>query len=327
MGGARVKSWAGAFLAGTFVLALLAAMLRGHSGKIRMMEARLEESEDRMREQRGEFDRVRRHRHSLEKELEDLRGRLDGRDPQALYSDILAPSVQINGNGGMGGGTIIYSQPGHTYVITAFHVVRKAVRGDRSEPVLVRIFDADGALLDTVDADVAAHDPKKDLALLRARKESIRPRVARLATREALRKVRVFEPVYAVGCPLGHDPLPTRGEVATLNKEVGGERFWMMSAPTTFGNSGGGIFHRESRRLIGVSVMVCTYEGEVATPVPHLGILISMEGVYDWLDSIHYRFLYDPRLSIDDEAREREAAVVRSASEPLPLEDGGAGGR
>ena len=67
--------------------------------------------------------------------------------------------------------------------------------------------------------------------------------------------------------------------------------------------------------------------GEVATPVPHLGILVSMDGVYDWLDSIHYRFLYDPRFSVEDDAREREAAVARSAAEPLPLGDGGTGDR
>ena len=85
----------------------------------------------------------------------------------------------------------------------------------------------------------------------------------------------------------------------------------MMNAPTTFGNSGGGIFSRETHRLIGVSVMVCTYDGD-ATPVSHLGILISMEGVYDWLDSIHYRFLYDPAVSIEDESSQRQNPVARS---------------
>jgi S1-C subfamily serine protease len=163
-----------------------------------------------------------------------------------------------------------------------------------TEPCEVRIYDGSGELLDEVEADLVARDEGKDLALLKLRTGRVYGTVARLASRASLRSVRVFTPLYAIGCPLGHDPLPTIGEVASLRKEVGGENFWMMTAPTIFGNSGGGVFHRETRELIGVSVMICTYDGAVSTPVPHLGILVSLETVYDWLDSLQYRFLYDP---------------------------------
>jgi hypothetical protein len=73
----------------------------------------------------------------------------------------------------------------------------------------------------------------------------------------------------------------------------------MMNAPTIFGNSGGGVFHRETRELLGVSVMVCTYDGAVSTPVPHLGIMVSLETVYDWLDDLHYQFIYDPEYPLE----------------------------
>lgn len=226
----------------------------------------------------------------------------DPRDPALLQQDILGPSVQVNVLGSVGGGTLLFSRETHSYVITAHHVVHKIVAGHDDEtrpPAEVTLYDARGASIDTVEGDLVAWDERKDLALLRLRAVHEFRNVARLASRETLRSIRVFTPIYAVGCPLGHDPLPTLGEVATLNKEVHGERFWMMNAPTIFGNSGGGVFHRETRELIGVSVMVCTYDGAVSTPVPHLGILVSLETVYDWLDSLNYHFIYDPEFPLE----------------------------
>jgi S1-C subfamily serine protease len=252
---------------------------------------------------------------TLNQEIERLRSEFDRR-PQAapapaaapvaaapkdldgLQRDVLAPSVQVNAKGSVGGGTLLSSRENRTYVVTAFHVVSKLAGpgSDREtrEPADVTLYDAGGEPEETVAADLVEWNEGKDLALLRLRSVKEYPRVSRLASRETLRAVRVFTPIYAVGCPLGHDPLPTLGEIATLHKEVKGERFWMMNAPTIFGNSGGGIFHRESRELIGVSVMVCTYEGAVATPVPHLGVLVSLEAVYDWLDGLGLRCIYDP---------------------------------
>jgi S1-C subfamily serine protease len=226
----------------------------------------------------------------------------DPRDPAALQRDILGPSVQVNVNGSVGGGTLLFSRETHSYVVTAHHVVHKIIVGHDAEtrpPAEVTLYTGTGAVVDTVEGDLVAWDERKDLALLRLRAVHEYRNVARLASRDTLRSVRVFTPIYAVGCPLGHDPLPTPGEVATLNKELNGERFWMMNAPTIFGNSGGGVFHRETRELIGVSVMVCTYDGAVSTPVPHLGIMVSLDTVYDWLDSLNYNFIYDPEFPLE----------------------------
>ena len=225
------------------------------------------------------------------------------RDPDQLHHDILGPSVQVNANGSVGGGTLLFSHETHSYVVTACHVIQKLLAsGDDDEtraPVEVTLYDDRGASTDTVEGDLVAWDDRKDLALVRLRTVHPIRNVAHLASRDTLRSIRVFTPIYAVGCPLGHDPLPTLGEVATLNKEVNGEKFWMMNAPTIFGNSGGGVFHRETRELVGVSVMVCTYDGAVSTPVPHLGIMVSLETVYDWLDSLNYHFIYDPEFPLE----------------------------
>ncbi len=310
-----------ALLSAVFLLALGAMTLTDFTRDVGILGRRMDRSEDRVLEARREIASLRRESREKIQELEaGLAGRVElrraeieriareeadalrralARDVEALYRDVLFPSVQVSARGGVGGGTVLSSRPGLTYVVTAFHVIRKAVvrtgGAETREPVEVRMYDEAGAPLETLPGELTAYDDKKDLALIRVRADRTFPNVARLAARETLRGVRVFTPVYAVGCPLGHDPLPTIGEVAALHKDVSGERFWMMSAPTTFGNSGGGIFHRETRELIGVSVMVCTYDGPVSTPVPHLGIMVSLEVVYDWLDSLDCRFVYDPR--------------------------------
>jgi hypothetical protein len=253
---------------------------------------RLTEAEAR----KAEVDRLRR---SLELQMPGVAGpALD-----ALQREILAPSVQVNALGSVGGGTLLASRDGLSFVVTAFHVVSKVVTPESDEetraPVEVALYRPDGAPIETVVGDLVAWDETRDLALLRLRTLREYPHVARLADRDRLREIRVFTPLYAVGCPLGHDPLPTIGEIATLNKEVRGHRFWMMNAPTIFGNSGGGVFHRETRELIGVSVMVCTYEGAVATPVPHLGVLVSLDQVYDWLDALGLQCVYDPEYPLE----------------------------
>jgi len=294
--------------------ALLILTLGDLRVSVQELKNRFDRSEVALAEARAELSQLRTESvEGIERALAKIDLKTAPPDASLLHRDILAPSVQVNVKGNVGGGTLLCSREGHSYVITACHVVQKIIPGrdeETREPVEVSLYDDQGAPVDTIDADLVAWDDRKDLALLRLRSVHEFPNAARLATRETLHQIHVFTPIYAVGCPLGHDPLPTLGEIATLNKEVNGERFWMMNAPTIFGNSGGGVFHRETRELIGVSVMVCTYDGAVSTPVPHLGIMVSLETVYDWLDELHYPFIYDPESPLETfEARRSEAAL------------------
>lgn len=290
--------------------ALLILTLGDLRVSVQELKNRFDHSEIALAEARAEFGSLRaEHAAGLDRALSRIELKSSLPDAVRLQRDIMAPSVQVNVKGSVGGGTLLFSRDTRSYVVTACHVVQKIIAGrdeETREAVEVTLYDELGAAADTVDADLVAWDDRKDLALLRLRALHEFPNAARLATRETLRALRVFTPIYAVGCPLGHDPLPTVGEIATLNKEVNGERFWMMNAPTIFGNSGGGVFHRETRELVGVSVMVCTYDGAVSTPVPHLGIMVSLEAVYDWLDDLGYPFIYDP-------------ATPLEAFEPAPL--------
>ncbi len=246
---------------------------------------------------------------------EALKARQAAPDLNALATAVLLPSVQVSAKGGVGGGTIIYSGGESTFVVTAYHVVAKAVRTNEKNqeerlPVDVKIYRLDGDLAEVALSDLVVHDEKKDLALLKLRSTKSYP-AAKLAARERLGQVGVFTPIYAVGCPLGHDPLPSIGEISTLHKEVAGERFWMMNAPTIFGNSGGGVFHRETSELLGVSAMICTFDNPVTTPVPHLGILVPLGTIYDWLAERHYQFIFDARFSKRDAPKETIARARR----------------
>lgn len=226
------------------------------------------------------------------------------RDFTGLYRNVLLPSIQVNCKGSIGSGTIFSSRKEEKgkfslYVVTAHHVIEKSISQspegkDLFEEIVVKAYDPEGKSMEELKATVIAYEKKKDIALLRIETERPLGYQATPITKEELGKLRVFTPVYAVGCPLGHEPLPTVGEIASLNKVVDGERYFMMNAPTIFGNSGGGVFLRDDFRMIGVSTMICTYDGLFTTPVPHLGVFIPMNVIYDWLDSCKLQHVYAP---------------------------------
>ena len=273
-------------------------------------------------------DRLARISQSESRDRETLEhvSRLVDNDKDRLYESILHTAAQVNGKGGIGGGTVIYSRPDGdrgalTYILTAYHVIHRSLSSQDNkevrEPVGIRLFDEAGVSLAEHNAEILSYDDKQDIALLRVWLPRPTPHVAKLAAPEKVRGIRVFTPVYAVGCPLGHDPMPTLGQIASLHKEVNGAPFWMMNAPTIFGNSGGGIFLTDSLELVGISSMICTYDQFISMPVPHLGILVSMDNVYGWLDRQYLQYVYDPASAKDlcdrrrKEAREKDPEVTR----------------
>lgn len=228
----------------------------------------------------------------------------------ALYDKLLLPSVKVKAGTGIGGGTVIYSKPSagergcDTYVLTAYHVVSHAIRrgGDSEErnPVRVWYYEGIGEQGREAEATIISYDSRLDVAVLRLEdREDREPfaHVASLLPAGGTRKLEIFRRVYAIGCPLGHDPIPTSGQIASFRKEVNGQNFWLFSAPTIFGNSGGGIFLEESGEMIGVSNMVCVYEDFFSMPVAHLGVMIPMDEIYGWLSSQRMEFLYDSSVS------------------------------
>ncbi|MBI5359739.1 MAG: trypsin-like peptidase domain-containing protein [Planctomycetes bacterium] len=234
-----------------------------------------------------------------------------------LNNAMLYPSVQISVGTGIGAGIIVYSKPEtggnnfHTYALTAHHVISRAIKRigaiEIRDKVSVTAFFPDGSST-IFQADIVSYNESKDMAILKICSTDKFNNTAVFMPRAELKNIKPFTGLYAIGCPLGNCPMPSSGELMSKSKFINGENFWMMNAPTIYGNSGGGIFIADTGKLIGISSMICVYDNFISIPVAHLGIMVPPDMIYDWLDSQYYRFLYDNAISKETCETERKEA-------------------
>ena len=223
--------------------------------------------------------------------LASVEGALEERTPGAAdlsqqWNALMGPVVKLTGADSVGSGVRLESietQDGHrTLVLTAWHVVRDIVRGDLDAEVPVSIYDRVG-IADVVGARLIDFDAGLDVALLELDSRAPFDHGAKLPSRESVAQTRIFQPITAVGCPLGNDPIPSRGEVSDTHHYVDGNRYWMINAPTFIGNSGGGIFNSETHELVGIFSKIYNYGGSDQTIIPHMGLMTPMDAIYDWV--------------------------------------------
>ena len=217
---------------------------------------------------------------------------------------LIHPVIQMRGNGTVGSGVLVYSEPfagegpeaGYcNLALTAFHVVSE-ILGDRLNRKIdrVKLFSPGSRQSrEVVSARLVAFDKSKDIALLRLdSKRKIRD-VARLMMGSSLDRLDIFSPACAVGCPLGNSPVATLGQITAVDKEVEGESFWMINAPTYFGNSGGGVYSVPDCNLIGIFSMIYTYGKAKPMVVPHMGLFLPLDSISRWLVSEELGFVLD----------------------------------
>jgi cell division protein FtsB len=224
-------------------------------------------------------------------ELGELNANLDP-DVDGRWEALLGPTVQLAGETTVGSGVLLHSEPTsdgsgfETILITSWHVVRDilADAGDDNAPVPVTIYHVDSTV-QFEHAELRRKNVELDVALLAVHTDEKIENGARLATPERLANTRIFQGIYAVGCPLGNDPIPTRGEIADTQHEVDGSRYWMISAPTYIGNSGGGIFDERTHELLGIFSKIYTHGSLRPTVVPHMGLVTPLDQVYEWLET------------------------------------------
>jgi S1-C subfamily serine protease len=217
------------------------------------------------------------------------------RDRERMWRDLLGPTVQLMGEETVGSGVLLSSEPVEgsadfvTYVVTAWHVIRDIQTAPESTntPVPVTIYSRSGEVRNET-AQLLKFDAALDIALLQLNTGKAVDCGAKLASRERLRQVSTFEQIYAVGCPLGNDPIPTFGEIADIHHTVDGQHYWMISAPTYIGNSGGGIFDADTHELLGIFTKIYTHGTLRPTVVPHMGLATPLPAIYDWLDQVGY---------------------------------------
>lgn len=240
--------------------------------------------------------------------------RLLERDTEVLWHNVMGPTVQLSGETTVGSGVLLESQPHpdgegyQTYVLTAWHVVRDILADAEvlEGPIPIIMYDVDGATTDFT-GDLLRFDPDIDIALLELDSREAVPFGARLAPRSRLESMKTFANVYAAGCPLGNDPIPTFGEIADTRHVVDGDHYWMISAPTYVGNSGGGIFDASNHELIGIFSKIYTHGTLRPTVVPHMGLSTPLAVVYDWLEQVGYEEIVG--LSMETNTQTASAAV------------------
>lgn len=213
------------------------------------------------------------------------------RDPDLLTRTMLLPTVQLNGDDTVGSGTIVCSGRNprsgdaiETYVLTSYHVVRNILADTpraAKDGIDVTVYLPGERLV--VKGRLVASQPRIDAALLQLATERQLPFVADVLPRSEIGTVKVWDPVCAVGCPLGNDPVPSHGEVSSLRNELNGTNYWMVNAPTYFGNSGGGIYRTDTCQLIGVFSKIYTHGKGTPVVVPHMGLCTPIEAIHDWL--------------------------------------------
>jgi S1-C subfamily serine protease len=253
------------------------------------------------------------------------------------HEQMFYPTVRVRTKKAGGSGTVVYSKKHndevYTYVITNHHVIADSVSIQKKwDPVLKRKVDKEK--LDTVhveffrynnyshtigsfavEADIVAYsevEGGQDWALLRVRdKENPADWVANLFPLEDLENVHIFDESYAVGASLGHPPVASDGMITYMDDEIDSFKYWMSSAPTIFGNSGGAVYRWSSSRkqyeYIGIPSRISIQPmGFSADAITHMGYFIPIDRVYKLLDDNDYQFIYDESKSIEDcnEARE-----------------------
>lgn len=229
-----------------------------------------------------------------------------------------------------GSGTIIFSAPNSrggysTYVLTNEHVVDNNITIEkRWHPVLKRNVEKEilGTVevhffnyrweqravgMSAVDADIAAWDKEEDLALLKLRSDAVAPAAARLYPKDKESGLKIGEHTLAIGAALGEAPVLTVGRLSQFGREIENREFWLQTAPTIFGNSGGAVFLEDTEEFIGVPARIpVLLMGFGADAITHLSYMIPITRVYKFLDDQMFRFIYDTSFTEDGEAKARE---------------------
>ena len=264
------------------------------------------------------------------------------------HEQMFYPTVRVRTKKAGGSGTVVYSKEHkgevYTYVITNHHVIADSVKIEKKwDSVLKRKTDKEK--LDTVfveffrynnyshtvgsfavEADIVAYsevEGGQDWALLRVRdKENTADWVANMFPLDDIDNVHIFDQSYAVGASLGHPPVASEGMITYMDDEIDSYKYWMSSAPTIFGNSGGAVYrwsdNRKRYEYIGIPSRISIQPmGFSADAITHMGYFIPIERVYKLLEENDYQFIYDDKISIDDcnKARDKKQKPKKDEEE------------
>ncbi len=144
-----------------------------------------------------------------------------------------------------GSGFIINRKEG--YVVTNYHVIEQ----ERDISLMIYVKEKKGLRKEKVsDVRIVAFNPFFDLALLKIENpEKIPLRETYLGD---YRRVKIGDPVFAIGNPLGLDRTVSDGIVSNRSRALGGKLSIQTTAAINPGNSGGPLFNIRGE-VIGVT--------------------------------------------------------------------------
>lgn len=240
------------------------------------------------------------------------------------HEKMLYPTVRVRTDKAGGSGTVIYSKPlpgeenkYETYVLTNCHVISDNIRVEKKWSTLlkrevkmdilsecsVEFFNFEYGSWEsgqsTYKSEIMCYDKEMDLALLRLKTEKKIDYVATLFPKgQHKEKLRMFMGLYAIGCGLGHPPLATQGNLTGFNDIIDNYPYFLSSAPTIYGNSGGAVFLEETCEFIGVpSRVAVSMSGFSTNAITHLSYFIPVMSIYKFIEDQIFMFIYDDKIT------------------------------
>jgi len=252
------------------------------------------------------------------------------------HHEMLWTTVRVRSDEAGGSGTVVWSGKDksgkyHTYVLSCEHVIDDLVKiekrwdevakVERKMEVLgkprVQVFYYENysrckGSSGEHRAQIVAYSKEEDIALLELeRYETPLEYIANLFPVENLDEIHVYDPVYCVGAAMGHEPITTEGIISYMDEIIEGKEYWMSTAQSIFGNSGGAVFRyspaRERYEFIGIParITVAMY-GFSADAITHMGFFVPITRIYKFLEENCYQFIYDPNYTYEQCEKLRE---------------------
>ena len=251
----------------------------------------------------------------------------ESKEVQEKHEGMLYPTVRVRTDKAGGSGTVIYSGmiPGktdkyETYLLTNNHVIASNIKVEKKWSTLLKREVKTDVLSDcsveffnfeygswesgqsTYKGEIMCYDKDMDLGLLKLKSETRVPFVAKMFPKDQHKeRLRMFMNLYAVGCGLGHPPLATQGNLTGLSDVIDNYPYWLSSAPTIFGNSGGAVFLADTYEYIGIpSRIAVTLSGFGSDAITHLSFFIPITSIYKFLEEQMFMFIYDGDMTSKD---------------------------
>jgi len=193
--------------------------------------------------------------------------------------DNLEASCRVHAKEAIGSATIIYSKDGNTFALTNYHVVAKniqykddwdnilkrEIKKEFLSPVEIlfpKIEENDVIGYNTRLADIIIYNKEQDIVLLKVKSKDDYPSVP-LYPRDETRNIKALDLLGVIGAALGETPVFTEGRLQTKQKMIDNYEYWLSSALSIYGNSGGGVFtpHKDEWKFIGIPSRIAVTGG------------------------------------------------------------------